>query len=342
MKEIFLLISVAFAISCTNKSQNKKETMSEINKNMGTWERYDSSLDSIVSKDSKATIIAEGFEWSEGSIWVEKHNMLLFSDVPKNIVYKWTAEKGKEVYLNPSGYTANTPSDCKEMGSNGLTLDNDGNLVLCQHGDRRVSRMDAPLNKPNTKFIPLAEKFNGKRFSSPNDLVFNSKGELFFTDPPYGLKTQDDNDSKKEIPFNGVYKVKKDGTVIMLVDSITRPNGLAFFPGEKRLLVANSDPKKPNWYVFDVNGDKLENGKIFFSAANHDKNWHGLPDGLRIDSKGNVYATGPGGVYIFNSEGTKLGMLRLDNATSNCALSPDEKTLFITNDMYVLRVKLRN
>ena len=146
----------------------------------------------------------------------------------------------------------------------------------------------------------------------------------------------------KEQPHNGVYKVKKDGTVILLVDSITRPNGIALFPGQQRLLVASSDPQKPNWYVFDVKGDSLLNGKIFYSAAGYDKSWHGLPDGLKIDSKGNVYATGPGGIWFFNSEGRKLGMLRLENATSNCALRDDEKVLYVTNDMYLLRVKLRN
>jgi gluconolactonase len=340
MKSIITLLFFACLASCNNNSANKNEQMAKY-VTTGTIERNDLALDAIISKEAKAEIIAEGFEWSEGSLWVEKHNMLLFSDVPKNTVYKWTEEKGKETYLKPSGFTGDS-SDCKEPGSNGLTLDNDGNLVLCQHGDRKVSRMDAPLDKPAAKYISLADKYKGKRFSSPNDLIFNKAGELFFTDPPYGLKTQDDTDPKKEIKYNGVYKVKKDGTVILLVDSITRPNGLAFFPGEKRLLVASSDPVKPNWYVFDVNGDSLTNGKIFFSAAGYDKAWHGLPDGLKIDKNGNVFATGPGGVYIFNSEGKKLGMLRLENATSNCALSPDEKTLYVTNDMYVLRVKLRN
>jgi gluconolactonase len=138
-----------------------------------------------------------------------------------------------------------------------------------------------------------------------------------------------------------VYKVKKDGKVILLVDSITKPNGIAFFPGEKRLLIANSDPAKPYWYVWDISGDRLTNGKIFFNPKPFDSTWAGLPDGLKIDKRGNVIASGPGGVYFFNSDGKKLGMIRLDNPASNCALSPDEKTLFITNDRYVLRVKMR-
>jgi len=259
-----------------------------------------------------------------------------------NTIFKWTEGKGKEVYLKPSGYTGTEPSPCKEPGSNGLLLDSAGNLVLCQHGDRQVGKMDAPLDKPEAKFISLANKYNAKRFSSPNDAVYNSAGELFFTDPPYGLQTQDDRDPKKEISFNGVYKVKSNGEVILLVDSITRPNGLAFLPGEKKLIVACSDPARPNWYIYEVSGDSLINGKVFYSAAEEAKTMRGLPDGLKIDKNGNVFATGPGGVNIFNSDGKELGLVKLADPTSNCALSPDEKTLYITNDMNLLRVKLRD
>jgi len=266
--------------------------------------------------------------------------MLLFSDVPKNTIYKWTEAKGKEVYLTPSGFTG-TESKSKEPGSNGLILDNSGNLVLCQHGDRRMARMDAGFDKPEAKYITIADKFNGKRFSSPNDAVYNSAGDLFFTDPPYGLPTQDDTDPTKETPFNGVYKVKKSGEVILQTDSITRPNGIALFPGEKRLLVACSDPARPNWYVFTVAGDTLLDGKIFYSTAGQAEGLKGLPDGLKIDKNGNVFATGPGGIWIFNSEAKVLGKIKLDEASSNVALSPDQKTLYITNDMYVLRVKMR-
>lgn len=332
MRPIFSLLILLAMISCNNKEQNKTT---------GTIEKSDPALDSIIAVNAGAEIIAEGFEWSEGPLWIEKEKMLLFSDVPVNTIYKWTEEKGKEVYLKPSGYTGSVPSTCKEPGSNGLLLDANGSLVLCQHGDRRMAKMDAALNTPESKFITIADTYTGKKLSSPNDAVYSSAGELYFTDPPYGLSTQNDSDPKKEISFNGVYKVKKDGTIVLLVDSITRPNGIAFFPGEKRVVVACSDPDKPNWYVFDVSGDSLINGKIFYSAAGHDKKWKGLPDGLKIDSKGNVFATGPGGLYIFNSNGKLLGMLKLENATSNCALSPDEKTLYITNDMYVLRFKMR-
>lgn len=339
MKNSFIICLMVVITSCNSNQQTKKREVSYMKTE--TIERLDPALDKIISPGSKAEIIADGFEWSEGPLWIEKHNMLLFSDVPTNTVYKWTEEKGKEIYLKPSGFTG-TVSESKEPGSNGLILDNEGNLVLCQHGDRRMAKMDAPLDKPAANFITLADKYDGKRFSSPNDAVFNKAGELFFTDPPYGLPSQGDNDPQKEISFNGVYKVKKDGAVILLVDSITRPNGIAFFPGEQKLIVACSDPEKPNWYVYDVKGDSLTNGKIFYSNADRDKSLPGLPDGLKIDKNGNVFASGPGGINIFNSGGKKLGLLKLENSASNCALSPDEKTLYITNDMYVLKFKMRN
>ena len=337
MKQIIAAFLISTLLSCNNNSNTK----SAMYKTTGAIIQYHEALSAIIDTTAKAEIIAEGFEWSEGPLWIEKHNMLLFSDVPMNTVYKWTEEKGAEIYLKPSGYTGTTPSKCKEPGSNGLTIDTDGHLVLCQHGDRAVSLMDAPFDKPASKFITLVNKYDNKKLNSPNDLVFNSNGDLFFTDPPYGLFTQDDSDSAKELKHNGVYKVKKDGTVILLVDSITRPNGLAFFPGEKQLLIANSDPAKPVWYIYDVAGDSLINGKIFFDASNHDKNWNGLPDGFKINKNGIVFATGPGGVYIFNKEGKKLGLIRLENSTSNCALSPDEKILYVTNDMFVLRIALK-
>lgn len=339
MKYILPFYCMLVMMGCNNHQPDKKQTMSY--KTTGTIERLDPLLDAIIDTNAKAEIIAEGFEWSEGPLWIEKYKMLLFSDVPTNTVYKWTEATGKEVYLTPSGYT-DTAKRGGEMGSNGLTTDNEGHLVLCQHGQRQMGRMDAPLDKPEARFTTLAGFYNGKRFSSPNDAIYNSNAELFFTDPPYGLETQSDNDPKKELPFNGVYKVKIDGKVILLTDILTRPNGLAFFPGEKKLLVANSDPAKPYWYIFEVGqNDSLQNGKIFYDAsAATGKDIKGLPDGLKIDKQGNVFATGPGGVWIFNSEGKVLGKIKFTESTSNIAFSPDEKTLYITNDMYVLRFKM--
>lgn len=333
-----VLILITFA-ACNNSKKQEPEKEKTIT-TMGTLEKYDDGLDYIIHANATVEKIAEGFDWSEGPLWVEEYKMLLFSDVPQNTIYKWTAEKGKEVYLTPSGYTGSVKRG-GEMGSNGLALDNEGRLVLCQHGNRQMARMDAPLNEPQPKFITIADKYKGKRFSSPNDAVYNSQGELFFTDPPYGLEKQAD-DPKKETPWNGVYKVKKDGTVILLVDSISRPNGIILFPGEQQILISSSDPEKPNWYLYDIKGDALVNGKIFHSAAGADKSWKGLPDGLKMDKGGNIFASGPGGIYIFSIHGKKLGLLRLEHPASNCAISADQKTLYITNDMYVLKYKMRD
>ena len=325
---IFLLIAV---IGCKSNKQYAS---------IGTIERLDASLDSIISPNAKAEIIAEGFDWCEGPVWVEKNKMLLFSDVPTNTIYKWTEEKGKEIYLTPSGYT-DTVKRGGEMGSNGLTLDINGNLVLTQCGNRQVARMDAPIDKPEAKFTPLASAYKGRKMNSPNDLVYNHKGELFFTDPPYGLEFKMD-DPKKEMPYQGLFKVKTNGEVILLTDTITRPNGIAFLPGEKTLLVTNSDPQKCVWYAFDIGeNDSLVNPRIFHSAIGYDTTLKGHPDGMKADKAGNLFATGPGGLWIFNKHGKLAGKLRLQNAASNCALSADQKTLYITNDMYVLRFRMR-
>ena len=328
---IYSLLFVAALVSC------KKSKEARV---IGTIERLDPELNSILDERAKAEIIAEGFDWSEGPVWVESFKMLLFSDVPKNTIYKWTEEIGQEIYLKPSGYTGTIPRG-GEPGSNGLLLNKDGRLVMCQHGDRRVAMMDAPIDDPKPHFVSLAHEYNGKKISSPNDAVYKSNNELFFTDPPYGLPKQE-NDSTKEIPFNGVYRIEQNGHVVLVVDSLTRPNGIAFLPGDKTLLVANSDPAKAIWYAFDLNEkDSVVNARIFYDATAEAKNVKGLPDGLKVDKQGNVFASGPGGIWIFNKTGKVLGKIRLTEAASNCALSNDDKVLYITNDMYVLRVKLR-
>jgi gluconolactonase len=331
MKSLLPIIFLLTLASCGSKAQFKK---------IGNIERLDPALDSVISRNARPEIIAEGFEWSEGPVWVEGQKMLLFSDVPRNIVYKWTEQKGKEIYLTSSGYTGSGRRG-GEMGSNGLLLDKQGRLVLCQHGNRQMARMETPLEKPGPVFTSLASMYKGKKFNSPNDAVYNSSGELFFTDPPYGLE-KNMEDPQKEIPFQGVYKVTVEGKVILLTDSLTRPNGIAFLPGERSLLVANSDPEKPYWYALDLGpGDTVIRPRIFYSAAVTDKTLKGSPDGLKVDTRGNIFATGPGGIWIFDRNGRLLGKIRLTEAASNCALSPDEKTLYITNDMYVLRVKMR-
>jgi gluconolactonase len=340
MKQQFLILFLLyFLIACNNSDQSAKSNKVN-NIKIGILEKLDPSLDSIISPDAMAEKISEGYDWSEGPVWVESQQMLLFSDVPRDTIFKWTEQKRKEVYLTPSGYT-DTIKRGGEMGSNGLTLDNEGRLILCQCGNRQIARMDAPLDKPEPKFISLANSYKGKKFNSPNDVIVNSKGEIFFTDPPYGLEKQMD-DPKKEMAYQGVFKVKTNGEVVLVTDTLTRPNGIAFLPGEKTLIVANSDPAKPYWYAFDVaDNDQFTNPRIFASAAGYDKSVKGLPDGFKVDKNGNIFAAGPGGIWIMNKDGKVLGKYKVPDATSNCALSGDQKTLYITNDMYILRLKMR-
>jgi gluconolactonase len=279
-------------------------------------------------------------DWSEGPVWVESQQMLLFSDVPRDTIYKWTEKKGKEVYLTPSGYTGQEPRG-GEMGSNGLTLDKNGNLVLCQCGNRQMARLDAPLDKPAPIYTSLANQYKGKKFNSPNDAVYNTDGDLFFTDPAYGLEKQMD-DPKKELPYQGVFQVRTNGEVILVTDTLTRPNGIAFFPGDNTMLVANSDPARPHWYAFDrTDKNTYSNGHIFLTASGRPGE-QGLPDGMKINKNGIVFATGPGGIWIFNQQAKVLGRFLVPGIpTSNCAFSADQKTLYITNDMNVLRLKLK-
>jgi gluconolactonase len=305
-----------------------------------TLEQIDPQFSNIVSKTANAVIIADGFEWSEGPLWVESHKMFLFSDVKKNIIYKWTKEKGKEVYLKPSGYTGSVPRG-GELGSNGLGLNMKGQLVICQDGDRAVSVMNAPLNKPKAKFIKIASNYKGKKFDSPNDLAFLSNGDIYFTDPPYGLE-KNVNDPLKEAPYQGVYKISKDGKIVLLTDTITRPNGIAFFPGGKTILIANSDPEKPYWYAYDLDKNGLfTHGRIFYNAKAATKTADGMPDGLKIDKQGNVFATGPGGIWVFNRKAKLLGKIRVNDLASNCSLSADEKTMYVTSNHRVLMIHLR-
>jgi gluconolactonase len=265
--------------------------------------------------------------------------MLLFSDVPANTIYKWTQKNGKEVYLTPSGYT-DTIKRGGETGSNGLVLNPQGRLVMCQHGNRQVAEMEADLGHPAPNFKTIADTFQGKKFNSPNDAVFRRNGDLFFTDPPYGLE-RGMQDSLKEIPYQGVYLVKKSGEVKLLLDSLTRPNGIALTPDEKTLIITNSDANRMRWYTYDVVGDSLVKGRIFYDATAVAGTQKGAADGLKIDKNGNIFSSGPGGIWVFDRKGKVLGKFKITEAVSNCSFSRDQRTLYVTADMYVLRIKLR-
>lgn len=300
----------------------------------GEIRRFDPRLDAIVPADAKMEKLAEGFEWSEGPVWVRDGGYLLFSDIPNNAVMKWKDGEGLSLFLKPAGYTGSAaPSG--EPGSNGLLVDKDGRLVLCEHGDRRVARLEK-----NGKKTTLADRYDGKRFNSPNDAVYKSNGDLYFTDPPYGLPKQAD-DPTRETDFCGVYRLQPDGTVTLLTDKMTRPNGIAFSPDEKTLYVAQSDGAAAIWMAYDVQDDgTIKNGRVFYDVTKLMGKEPGSPDGLKVDVHGNLFATGPGGVWIFAPDGTPLGLLATGQATANCGFGDDGSTLYITADMYLLRIKL--
>lgn len=307
---------------------------------IGSIEFISPELSSLIKKEAKIEVLAEGFTFTEGPLWLEKEKMLLFSDIPANTIYKWTEAKGKEVYLKPGGYTGTEPRG-GFLGPNGLYKTKDGKLWVCQHGDRRIARMDAPMDMPKSNFVTVAGTYNGKKLNSPNDLFMATNGDLYFTDPAYGFE-KGFNDPKKELSFQGVYKMDKTGKLSLLIDSIQAPNGIGIFPDGKTLLVSNTQGRGRGWYVYNIatNGT-LENGRVFYNPGNTRE--AGGCDGFKIDKKGNVFAAGPGGIWIFTKEGKLIGKIKMNNnlTAANCALTPNGKTLYITATTYLLRVKMR-
>ncbi len=302
---------------------------------LGAIQRLEPRFDGLVPKDAVIEVLASGFEWAEGPVWVKSEGAVLFSDIPRNRVNRWKQGEGLSTYLEPAGFTG-PGAYGNERGSNGLTLDRQGNLVSCEHGDRRISRLTPGGGKRT-----VADNYQGKRFNSPNDVAVHSSGAIYFTDPPYGLPKGFD-DERRELDFCGVYRVTPDGTVTLLCDTMTRPNGICFSPDEKRLYVAQSDPQAPIWKVFNVQADgTLDAGKTFFDGTKLFKERKkGLPDGLKVDTLGNVFATGPGGVLVIAADGTHLGTILTGQATANCGFGDDGKTLYMTADSHLCRIKL--
>ncbi len=302
---------------------------------LGAIQRLDPRFDGLVPEAAVIEVLASGFEWAEGPVWVKADGAVLFSDIPRNRVNRWKQGEGLSTYLEPAGFTG-PGAYGNERGSNGLTLDRQGNLVSCEHGDRRVSRLTPGGGKRT-----VADNYKGKRFNSPNDVAVHSTGAIYFTDPPYGLPKGFD-DERRELDFCGVYRVTPDGTVTLLCDTMTRPNGICFSPDEKRLYVAQSDPQAPIWKVFNVQADgTLAAGKTFFDGTKLFKERKkGLPDGLKVDTAGNVFATGPGGVLVIAADGTHLGTILTGQATANCGFGDDGKTLYMTADSHLCRIKL--
>jgi gluconolactonase len=300
-------------------------------------ERLDPALDALIAPDAPIEELASGFEWSEGPVWRSSGRYLLFSDVPRNTIYKWQEGTGLSVFLRPAGYIGVNPPG-RELGSNGLTLDANDSLVMADHGNRQVAR----LNEAKFTKTTLADRYEGKRLNSPNDVIYRSNGDLYFTDPPYGLKGLN-ADSTKELTFNGVYRLTPSGQLTLMTQELTFPNGLALSPDEKTLYVANSDPNRAIWMAFEIRSDgSLGPGRVFFDATSLARAGKpGLPDGMKVDRAGNLFATGPGGVFIFSPAGKHLGTIVTGQPTANCAFGDDGSTLYMTANDRLLRVRLK-
>jgi gluconolactonase len=313
-----------------------------------TVERLDPTLDSILPSQPTLEKVANGFTWTEGPAWIQP-GYLLFADIPSNSIRKWSPELGASIFMQPSGYKGSAPYGGPEPGSNGMTLDSSGRLTVAGHARRNVWRLEHL--DPTGQITVLADSYQGKKLNSPNDLVYKSDGSLYFTDPPYGFRTQSDQDPDKELKVNGVYRLpgassQKPGAppannkLQLLVTDLPRPNGIVFSPDEKYLYVNNSEPKK-FWMRYVVKADgTLTDGKVFFDASSDKR--PGSPDGMRIDQKGNLYSAGPGGVWIFSPEGKHLGTIDMPEKVGNVAWGGgDGKTLYIVASSSVYRIDLK-
>jgi len=310
------------------------------------FDRLDPAIDGIISKGATLERLADGFKWVEGPVWTQ--GSLYFAEIPSNTIRKWTPGSGASIFLQPSGYLGSAPYGGPESGSNGMTLDVRGRLTVAGHAQRDVYRLESL--DPKGQITILADSYQGKKLNSPNDLVYRSDGSLYFTDPPYGLRTQKDSDPEKQLTVNGVYRIPHAldqkpgaaparGELQLLVTDLTRPNGIAFSPDEKYLYVNNSEPKKI-WMRYRVQPDgTLTEAKLFYDATSDPR--PGAPDGMKVDEQGNVYSTGPGGVWIFSPEGKALGTILMSEKAANVAWAgPDHKTLYITASSSVYRIHL--
>ena len=311
-------------------------------------QRLDPALDQLVPANARLEKVAGGFDkWTEGPVWTHQGS-LLFAEIPANQIRLWKPGlKDAKVFMEKSGYVGSKAYSGPEPGSNGMTLDPDGRVTVAGHARRNVWRLETL--DPHASVTVLADSYQGKKLSSPNDLVYRSDGSLYFTDPPYGLPTQQDTDPEKELKVNGVYRIPnarqhKAGAppdrdqLQLIISDLPRPNGIAFSPDEKVLYIADSGDKV--WMRYTVQPDgSVSDGKLLLDAKT-DKT-PGGPDGIRVDKKGNIYGSGPGGVWIISPEGKHLGTIKVPEVVANVAWGDkDGKTLYITASTSLYRIKL--
>lgn len=331
-------------ITLVNQYDGKK--MLPVGSSIGHIEFLSDKAYELLDKDLTIKIEANNFNWMEGPLWVEAGNFLLFSDVPQNTIYKFIPGEGTSVYLTPSGANNLYPGDAKK-GSNGLLLDKDGKLIIMQVGDRRVGRMKSDVLNPKADYETVQSHYQGKRFNSPNDVVLHKSGALYITDPPYGLKGKL-NDPKKELPYQGIFRIDPDGTPTLLDDSLTFPNGIDLSPDGKTLYVAVSDGRKKlnnaGIHAYDLDDNGMVSNKRMFINGTHLIDLPGEQgnfDGMAVHSSGIIFATAPGGVWLLTPEAEVIAKIRTTQKNGNCTLTTDEKTLYIASDGYLLSVDLK-
>ncbi|HEV9038492.1 MAG TPA: SMP-30/gluconolactonase/LRE family protein [Puia sp.] len=311
---------------------------------IGKIELYDKTAATLIDTNAIIEVLGTHYQWAEGPVWVPSRQMLLFSDVLANTAYVWKAPDTPTIYLAPSGYSGTAVRN-GENGSNGLTLDRNGRLLLCQSGDRRLVRMNAPLDSPRPDFTILASNYKGKKFNSPNDVVVDSRNNIYFTDPIYGLPGKE-KDPTRELTFEGVYRISNSGQLTLLIDSIARPNGIALSPDEKTLYVGSSDDPHTRWYAYHIDDKgKIMGGGILLdgTALKARASVKQGADGFKVDDRGNIWSAGPDGINIISPRGRLLGLIRIyHRRVSNCAFDRRKKLLYITATDLLLRVKLTN
>jgi len=302
---------------------------------LGNVLRFDDSMSAIVDGNAGIEVLSSGFAWGEGPVWVKDGDFLLFSDVHRNRVIKWTEGVGAETFLEPSGFSG-VGHYSLGLGSNGLAVDAEGRLISCEHGDRRLSSMVFNEGKRT-----IADNYQGKRFNSPNDLAIDRSGRIYFTDPTYGLPKRE-VDPTRELDFAGVYLLKPNGDVALLTKELRFPNGVELSHDERILYVAQSDPENPIVMAYPIKDDgTVGAGSLFFDAKPHSHLGPGNPDGLKADQEGNVWITGMGGVMIVNSSGKLIGHVSTGERTANCAWGNDGSVLYITADTYLCRLQTK-
>ena len=298
---------------------------------------FDESVLSIINKNVKIEILADSFIVAEGPLWDSSENRLIFTDVRQNKIFTWEEKNGVKEYISPSGSTGYAPSFSDGgIGANGLAFDENGNIILCQHGDRRLA-LTSNMNSKNPKFTTIVDNFEGKRFNSPNDLAISKSGDIYFTDPPYGFKNF--SDKYREINFNGVYKYSKDGEVLLISSNMSRPNGIALSLDEKYIYVNNSDPQNdPKILRFKTSNFEE---KLFFDGTELSEKYPGGFDGLKVHSSGNIFTTGPNGVLIISPTGKLLAMINYGKKITNCNFDNKEEYLYVTGFDDISRIKLK-